>query len=473
GDGEGGREGGSMASTCPPGPTESLELLDLLFDRHDGILRHVDLEGSDWTHLEDSLLPGPESNDFFNSILGSGDSMPSSPLWSPAASDSGISEDPSSDQQDSPQHSLLMASPGSYREGGPSKPPYPSYCHSPPTATGPQGPRAEVLETSVSIDLEMWTPGVFQEDSQELSGSSPSCTLTVKDLLLSRTEGGRSVRSHRLPHSPPPPPTRNLGRSFLNCQEVTSQTLPPLTPSVPLTLPLSVWQFEERVLKKIRRKIRNKQSAQESRKKKKEYIDGLETRMSACTAQNQELQRKVLHLEKQNLSLLEQLRKLQALVVQSTSKAAQTGTCVAVLLLSFALIVFPSISPFAQNKAEAPGDFVPVRVFSRSLHADAASRVFQALVKDGEEPGPREGDTPRWREYSQEEHSSSLLSKFLGSSQEQESHPGNGTPSLPPQAQPNLEGVKPGESSGPNQGLLLWSDPNTPSPMVLELGEEL
>ncbi|KAF6306026.1 cAMP responsive element binding protein 3 like 3 [Rhinolophus ferrumequinum] len=153
--------------------------------------------------------------------------------------------------------------------------------------------------------------------------------------------------------------------------------------------PYVTWQYEERVLKKIRRKIRNKQSAQESRKKKKEYIDGLETRMSAYTAQNQELQRKVLHLEKQNLSLLEQLKKLQAIVVQSTNKSAQAGTCIAVLLLSFALIVLPSISPFAPNKAESPGDFTPVRVFSRTLHNDAASRVAPDATPGSEAPGPQ------------------------------------------------------------------------------------
>ncbi|NXB57957.1 CR3L3 protein, partial [Struthidea cinerea] len=86
--------------------------------------------------------------------------------------------------------------------------------------------------------------------------------------------------------------------------------------TLPTQLPLT--KYEERVLKKIRRKIRNKQSAQESRKKKKEYIDGLESRYRAQP------------LARGTKSLLEQLKKLQAMVVQSSNKAAQTGTCLAV-----------------------------------------------------------------------------------------------------------------------------------------------
>ncbi|NXI14516.1 CR3L4 protein, partial [Irena cyanogastra] len=82
---------------------------------------------------------------------------------------------------------------------------------------------------------------------------------------------------------------------------------------------------EERLLKKVRRKIRNKQSAQDSRRRKKEYLDELESRAAACSALNQELRKKVQELETSNGSLL---RQLQALIKETSTKPAQTGTCV-------------------------------------------------------------------------------------------------------------------------------------------------
>ncbi|XP_048197917.1 cyclic AMP-responsive element-binding protein 3-like protein 3 [Perognathus longimembris pacificus] len=367
---------GKMASpACAVGPMDSVELLDLLFDRQDGILRHVEL-GGDWGHSsEDQVLPGADSDGFLSCLLGPGDSVPSSPTWSPAASDSGISEDLPSDPQDTPPR---RGPPPTTAEGPPSEPGK-DLCHSflpSPPCVPTRQPGARALETSVAIDLELWSSGDLRVEEQAVSPSRFS--LSVKELLLSGS-GGDPQQHH-------PAAVHVLRPGTGHCQElVLTEDEKKLLAKEGITLPtqLPLTKYEERVLKKVRRKIRNKQSAQESRRKKKEYIDGLETRMSACTAQNQELQRKVLHLEKQNLSLLEQLRKLQALVVQSTSKSAQTGTCIAVLLLSFALIVLPSVSPFASGKAESPGDFAPVRVFSRTLHNDAASRVAPGV------PGPR------------------------------------------------------------------------------------
>lgn len=100
---------------------------------------------------------------------------------------------------------------------------------------------------------------------------------------------------------------------------------------------------EERELKRIRRKIRNKISAQDSRKRKKEYVDGLEERVKKCTAENQNLMKRINLLQKQNHNLMHQMKKLQTMLARGSSKTAQPATCLMVLLLSLALVAVPNL----------------------------------------------------------------------------------------------------------------------------------
>ncbi|NXB10549.1 CR3L3 protein, partial [Cnemophilus loriae] len=130
--------------------------------------------------------------------------------------------------------------------------------------------------------------------------------------------------------------------------------------TLPTCLPLT--KAEERVLRKVRRKIRNKQAAQDSRRRRKIYVDGLENRVAACTAENHELEKKVQQLQKQNMSLLRQLQKLQALVRRSTPKTTKRKTCTMIVVLSFCLILSPSM--------RSPGSVEPQRelkVLSRQI----------------------------------------------------------------------------------------------------------
>ncbi|XP_046856869.1 cyclic AMP-responsive element-binding protein 3-like protein 4 [Xenia sp. Carnegie-2017] len=136
---------------------------------------------------------------------------------------------------------------------------------------------------------------------------------------------------------------------------------------LPTNVPLT--KDEEKLLKKVRRKIKNKVSAQESRRKKKEYIDGLEYRVKTCTDQNRALQQKVSSLEEQNKSLLEELKCLKEHVSPSNHNKRQTSTCILVLFLAFALVAFPfERSTFLRTQSNSVADSystMPVR--SRTL----------------------------------------------------------------------------------------------------------
>jgi len=109
---------------------------------------------------------------------------------------------------------------------------------------------------------------------------------------------------------------------------------------------------EERNLKKIRRKIRNKLSAQDSRKRKREYLDNMEDRVKACSDENQELKEKIKALESQNKTLAAQLRRLHQMVVNGGLRQGQTSTALMVLLLSTALFLIPGFRDQADSKSE-------------------------------------------------------------------------------------------------------------------------
>ncbi|XP_076861620.1 cyclic AMP-responsive element-binding protein 3-like protein 2 [Brachyhypopomus gauderio] len=169
---------------------------------------------------------------------------------------------------------------------------------------------------------------------------------------------------------------------------------------VPTKLPLT--KSEEKALKKIRRKIKNKISAQESRRKKKEYMDALEKKVETCSNENNELRRKVETLESTNKSLLQQLHSLQAAVAGKVPRSCriastQTSTCLMVVVLCFAVFLgsFYQGPCSSITKSELPRELTmqeyTATVKSRSLlEYDELSGVDEARLSG------LGGDYPEW-----------------------------------------------------------------------------
>ncbi|XP_051924474.1 cAMP responsive element binding protein 3-like 3 like isoform X1 [Hippocampus zosterae] len=229
---------------------------------------------------------------------------------------------------------------------------------------------AEKPDMDVFIDLDNLVTEEMEEDFACDYASELPCTLAIEDSPLDTVQ-------HDF--------TEQFQFKEIVLSEEEKRLLAKEGATIPTQMPLT--KAEERTLKRVRRKIRNKQSAQESRKKKKVYVDGLESRVAVCTAHNVELQKKVQMLQKQNISLIEQLRKLQAVVKMSTLKASTTSTCVMVFLLSFCLIVFPSVNPFGNN-TEKKELYLPSSIISRTLRSlpSESTDALAYLEPEDDEP---------------------------------------------------------------------------------------
>lgn len=156
---------------------------------------------------------------------------------------------------------------------------------------------------------------------------------------------------------------------------------------VPTKLPLT--KAEEKALKKIRRKIKNKISAQESRRKKKEYMDALEKKVENCSNENTELRRKVETLEGTNKSLLQQLQALQAVITGKVSKSCrvagtQTSSCLMMVALCFALF-FGSFytSSFTSPSTITETDHTSKHMFVKESYTSVVkSRNLLSILED-------------------------------------------------------------------------------------------
>ncbi|NXF99650.1 CR3L3 protein, partial [Sakesphorus luctuosus] len=293
--------------SCPEG-LDALADMDLL----DFLLKDdapcPEIPGEQNGLLEDWGLPTPElldkeMDDFISSLLSPLEDEPGTLDYLPASSDSSISED---------QH--LSHCPGSNFANRDIVQVDHNYSLHRPVL---ESVRSDMSEGDVTIDLveqsSSFPVAVAVDAEPQLMPGTIVQVLTVMpsdfpELVLTEEE-----------------------KQLLKKEGVTLPTCLPLT------------KAEEQVLRKVRRKIRNKQSAQDSRRRRKIYVDGLENRVAVCTAQNHELEKKVQQLQKQNMSLLRQLWKLQTLVRRSTPKTTKRTTCTMIVVLSFCLILCPSI----------------------------------------------------------------------------------------------------------------------------------
>ncbi|XP_035519957.1 cyclic AMP-responsive element-binding protein 3-like protein 4 [Morone saxatilis] len=318
--------------------------LDAPFSCSDLVFSGSEKPLQDWAVDPDCTLNDSEPEDVLHGV-DPNEVFPSGPPAEPSSeSDSGISEDP---VVESPVAMVTAATP----QTAPATVYQVVY-----DISSLGGVKTEPgQENVISIELDEWSSQMLFSDS---------CIVNELPVLpAARLDGSLTLVD-------PPSPDSDLLYPDLQLTEEEQKLLSQEGVSLPNNLPLT--KAEERILKRVRRKIRNKQSAQDSRRRRKEYIDGLESRAAACSAQNKELQRTVEQLEKRNMSLLAQLRQLQSLIKQTVSKGAQTSTCLLIILVSLGLIIMPSFSPFSRNSS-ADDDYRPTGVISRNILTDPSS----------------------------------------------------------------------------------------------------
>ncbi|XP_069988312.1 cyclic AMP response element-binding protein A isoform X2 [Penaeus vannamei] len=189
------------------------------------------------------------------------------------------------------------------------------------TVSSPSASSSSSMSTSSSSDTGFYmppTPPSCSSSDSECGGQSPPRTPPLYETLTPqfanpRKGTARILVSSRNPINTPLISSQPKGATgVINLTEEEKRTLLSEGYSVPSRLPLT--KSEEKSLKKIRRKIKNKISAQESRRKKKEYMDALERKVEKLSSENMESKRRIEILQASNSQLMLEVQRLQSMV---------------------------------------------------------------------------------------------------------------------------------------------------------------
>ena len=118
---------------------------------------------------------------------------------------------------------------------------------------------------------------------------------------------------------------------------------------IPTTLPLT--KVEQNALRDVRRKLKNKQAAMENRRRKKEYVTDLESKVAGYERAVSSFEERLKRVEREKQVLETELRNLRResrSEKDSRSVSVQTGACLMVFVLCFGLVFGTWFTGFGQ-----------------------------------------------------------------------------------------------------------------------------
>lgn len=232
---------------------------------------------------------------------------------------------------DTPERDSGVSSTGSVSPHGSS-----SLSMSPQSSSYLDSPRQEIVESKPQATITIATPNSLASKNEKRRISDRVKKPSIKRKMP------RVEKADKIPKLEPlEEKLSNASNTNTNAKAVSVD----LTPEEQEVLSQNGWDpTDPKNLKKARRKIKNKISAQESRRRKRDYVSNLEERLSNCSAENNQLKKELEKEQADKKSLLCQIRELQQVVNQrfqgKNVKTATTQTSAAVMVVLLCMTIF-------------------------------------------------------------------------------------------------------------------------------------